>query len=452
MARRFYAGKLTVGLENEEVTSTDVEATPADAEGADNLETHLLEIADSTAEGEAREQAIDEAEDTVEELEADLADAEVAQESGGLSKDAAAILQRNVANKLNRIGLAAPHAVAVESFGSASSRASSTRLAMEGIKDGIRRAWEAIIAAIKKSIQWVKDHFNKVFGSYEALVKRAKAVAQRAENTTGSIEERAFENDGLYARLMTGAKTVAVSDLTGTFKTVTETVLGKMDDFVTKAESAVEKVSALDKETMAVPADVTTLLNDSLSLLGSSAKDVSDDEKKKYVPDAEKAHYTVQAVSNLPGNKHVVVVAGAANDAAARPALFKVKLEAQLTKNADVSGKKLTTLTVDQIASVAEMIENLAGEFVQSRKKFDKIADAKAKLVKQAERVSKLEYTSEDENAAAAKSSGKEVQKTIMSINRLLGDFPAQYAAYFVTTAKSALDYCELSLRNYKKD
>jgi hypothetical protein len=452
MARRFYAGKLTVGLENEEVTSTDVEATPADAEGVDNLETHLLEVADSTAEGEAREQAIDEAEDTVEELEADLADAEVAQESGGLSKDAAAILQRNVANKLNRIGLAAPHAVAVESFGSASSRASSTRLAMEGIKDGIRRAWEAIIAAIKKSIQWVKDHFNKVFGSYEALVKRAKAVAQRAENTTGSIEERAFENDGLYARLMTGAKTVAVTDLTGTFKTVTETVLGKMDDFVTKAESAVEKVSALDKETMAVPADVTSLLNDSLSLLGTAAKDVSDDEKKKYVPDAEKAHYTVQAVSNLPGNKHVVVVAGAANDAAARPALFKVKLEAQLTKNADVSGKKLNTLTVDQITSVAEMIENLAGEFVQSRKKFDKIADAKAKLVKQAERVSKLEYTSEDENAAAAKTSGKEVQKTIMSINRLLGDFPAQYAAYFVTTAKSALDYCELSLRNYKKD
>lgn len=450
MARRFYAGKLTVGLENEEVT-TDVEATPADAEGVDNLETHLLEVADSTAEGEAREQAIDEAEDTVEELEADLADAEVAQESGGLSKDAAAILQRNVANKLNRIGLAAPHAVAVESFGSASSRASSTRLAMEGIKDGIRRAWEAIIAAIKKSIQWVKDHFNKVFGSYEALVKRAKAVAQRAENTTGSIEERAFENDGLYARLMTGAKTVAVSDLTGTFKTVTETVLGKMDDFVTKAESAVEKVSALDKETMAVPADVTTLLNDSLSLLDSSAKDVADDEKKKYVPDAEKAHYTVQAVSNLPGNKHVVVVAGAANDAAARPALFKVKLEAQLIKNADVSGKKLNTLSIDQITSVAEMIENLAGEFVQSRKKFDKIADAKAKLVKQAERVSKLEYTSEDENAAA-KASGKEVQKTIMSINRLLGDFPAQYAAYFVTTAKSALDYCELSLRNYKKD
>ena len=86
MARRFYAGKLTVGLENEEVTSTDVEATPADAEGVDNLETHLLEVADSTAEGEAREQAIDEAEDTVEELEADLADAEVAQESGGLSK------------------------------------------------------------------------------------------------------------------------------------------------------------------------------------------------------------------------------------------------------------------------------------------------------------------------------------------------------------------------------
>lgn len=452
MARRFYAGKLTVGLENEEVTSTDVEATPADAEGVDNLETHLLEVADSTAEGEAREQAIDEAEDTVEELEADLADAEVAQESGGLSKDAAAILQRNVANKLNRIGLAAPHAVAVESFGSASSRASSTRLAMEGIKDGIRRAWEAIIAAIKKSIQWIKDHFNKVFGSYEALVKRAKAVAQRAENTTGSIEERAFENDGLYARLMTGAKTVAVTDLTGTFKTVTETVLGKMDDFVTKAESAVEKVSALDKETMAVPADVTALLNDSLSLLDSSAKDVSDDEKKKYVPDAEKVHYTVQAVSNLPGNKHVVVVAGAANDAAARPALFKVKLEAQLTKNADVSGKKLTTLTVDQIISVAEMVENLAGEFVQSRKKFDKIADAKAKLVKQAERVSKLEYTSEDENAAAAKASGKEVQKTIMAINRLLGDFPAQYAAYFVTTAKSALDYCELSLRNYKKD
>lgn len=452
MARRFYAGKLTVGLENEEVTSTDVEATPADVEGADNLETHLLEVADSTAEGEAREQAIDEAEDTVEELEADLADAEVAQESGGLSKDAAAILQRNVANKLNRIGLAAPHAVAVESFGSASSRASSTRLAMEGIKDGIRRAWEAIIAAIKKSIQWLKDHFNKVFGSYEALVKRAKAVAQRAENTTGSIEERAFENDGLYARLMTGAKTVAVTDLTGTFKTVTETVLGKMDDFVAKAESAVEKVSALDKETMAVPADVTSLLNDSLSLLSSAAKDVSDDEKKKYVPDAEKAHYTVQAVSNLPGNKHVVVVAGAANDAAARPALFKVKLEAQLTKNADVSGKKLATLTVDQITSVAEMIENLAGEFVQSRKKFDKIADAKAKLVKQAERVSKLEYTSEDENATAAKASGKEVQKTIMSINRLLGDFPAQYAAYFVTTAKSALDYCELSLRNYKKD
>ena len=59
MARRYIPGRLSVGLENEEAKDEAVETQ--DAGSANSLETELLEVQESAAEGESREAAVDDA-------------------------------------------------------------------------------------------------------------------------------------------------------------------------------------------------------------------------------------------------------------------------------------------------------------------------------------------------------------------------------------------------------
>lgn len=486
--RFHYGRKFTVATESAAVQQDeeDLAAKQGDGTtGAETVETELLETQDLITEGEDRAAAIEEAEVVMDELEEDQEVLAEAQESGGMTTREAHILMRKVNNDLARIGIASARFPATESFGRASSRASSTRLAMESISEKLKQIWKAIIDAIKKSIRWVRDVYNKFFGTFEGLVKRAKAIQERADNTTGSLksEHKKIENDRIF-------KVLAVNNSFD--KTKVQELLDKATEWLAKGfseqnkfiERVVDKLGDIDEEDIVkLEAENTsaadgadrnrsdnsgTILSTTLGLDGSTlkgflpahgldAKNVTGNLQKDF-PDTG-----TEASNELPGNMCLVVTGGA------DISKLRVRLVGYDTKRNIKEGKPINALSTGEVSTLAEAVEQFAEEGVRVRKDGDKLADNKEKLVKQAERLSKLDFdfkkhkyeensgkvepreTDEDDGDGnkLGRDGSKTIRKAITNLNSFTGDFQVRYTGYAVNVAKTTLDLCELSLKAY---
>ena len=486
---RFHHGrKFTVATESAAVQQDeeDLAAKQGDGTaGAETVETELLETQDLITEGEDRAAAIEEAEVVMDELEEDQEVLSEAQESGGMTTREAHILMRKVNNDLNRIGIASARFPATESFGRASSRASSTRLAMESISEKLKQIWKAIIDAIKKSIRWVRDVYNKFFGTFEGLVKRAKAIQERADNTTGSLksEHKKIENDRIF-------KVLAVNNSFD--KTKVSEFLDKATAWLGKGfseqnkfiERVVDKLGDIDEEAIVkledekagTTAGTDRARNDRTDDILTNTLGLDIDALKGFLPehglDASNVKGNLQkdfpdtgtvASPELPGNMCLVVTGGGIEK-------LRVRLVGYDTKRNIKEGKPINALSTGEVSTLAEAVEQFAEEGVRVRKDGDKLADNKEKLVKQAERLSKLDFdfkkykykdggsnsttsseTDEDDknNNKAGRDGSKKIRKAITNLNSFTGDFQVRYTGYAVNVAKTTLDLCELSLKAY---
>lgn len=482
MARRFFGGSLSIGLESEEVQQAEQEQavaqTEVDAAGAESVETELLEVNDAVEEGSQRSEALDQADAVVDELEDDKEALEVAAENGGIDRAAADFLRRKVAFHAAQLGLNGPRLPATESFGGASSRLGATQVALEGVSDLLRKAWEAIINTIKKSINWVKGLFLKVFGSSEQLLKRAKAIAEKADNTTGNIDtdKKKFENDRLYAALNIAGKvdhTKLQSFFSANMSQAFEDVLSKSNDFDKMADNLAE----FDPDKYNGSTDIANDINDAV-VQGSKTTGEIVDELQKFcgfsatnmVSDKRAQEgYAITMSAELPGGRAFFVRAmnGTPSISAVR-AYFGDFYEKPKTKE----GVQNETWPAAKVSTIANEIVSFAEDAVRARKDFDKLAERKDKLVKAVEKLSKVNFNVEENDVkqksnaegvadtkfdeAGAKAHNKagnaalrEVRKTILAINKVGTDLPAQTLQYGLTVAKATLDYCEISLKNH---
>lgn len=442
MARRF-AGR-NIGLENEVVDQDIAEDLVQVEDGVDNLETELLEVQDSAKEGEERADAVEVAEDVIEELEEDVEVAQASLESGGLDKFAAAILMNSVNSKLATIGMAPVASFpAQESFGSASSRLGSTQIAIESITERVKAAWDAVIAAIKKAVNWVKGHFQSVFGAFERMKKRAAAVQDKADNVTGQAKERNFENDRVYNALSINRQVGGnFAHFKGTFEAL-RALLDAPAKQVADVRRAVEQVEKLNDDAKGFSVDIAKLVD---IVTAGQAKDQIK-SKENNVDGAEGK----QSAELLGG---VAVFAYTSEESTSRN---RVRLGKSNPRAEKVEGKRLNTLSAADAAQIAQQIEILCDVAIGSRKSLDELASEKAKLVDKAEKLSKKDTTVTDKegntdvNATAEKRNNlRSLRADVMAVNRLVADFPAAVSTYFLNVSKSALDYAELSLKQYK--
>lgn len=80
------------------------------------------------------------------------------------------------------VGTALDNPVAsLESFGSSTECQHATELSLEGIKDTLKKIWEAIKRAVRNAIRAVSDFFAKLFGGVSKLKDRAKKALEKAE-------------------------------------------------------------------------------------------------------------------------------------------------------------------------------------------------------------------------------------------------------------------------------
>lgn len=425
-------------LASEDVSTVgaEVPAEPA----VDSLETELLEVQDSAAEGEAQEQKNDEAVEVAEALEAYATALESIVGNGGLDRNGAAILNIAVMREYKIACLPERRAAmpALESYGQVSGRASTTNLALEEIKAKAAEIWAKLVAQIKRAIEWLLDHYNKVFGSAEKLQKRAQAVAKRAESITGKAKETKIENGALFNKIQVAGSVDQVVAKVQELKDQAKAILVDQVGLNTKIAENFSEIVA-DPEKNAAGFTVGPVANNGYTKVGE-AEGFSAPNGLEIVRSPE-----------LPGGRAMIVVqpASTVKGAEALEIFAKTfeKIDAFNPKAKEGSKTTLNVLSNSDVQSVAKGVEDTAEFLQQFRKPIDKIKKSLQDVASKAER---LTSQAEKEDKADTKKLFTATQKAAANLVRAVTGGPNSFSVYALNTGKAYLDYCELSLKQYE--
>lgn len=180
MARGLFA-VLESELETEVIPAAD-----ENLERVEELEAQVAQADVVESEGEVEElvQAVEEAVDGVEEL-GDIAEvAEDSVEAGvGLTEEAAEIAEVAVESICNRLGYKPAKRIvpSMESFGATSSRLDATKYALEGFKDTIAKIWAGIKAFFVKVGEKLKELWLRLTDLATKTSARAAAMGKKVE-------------------------------------------------------------------------------------------------------------------------------------------------------------------------------------------------------------------------------------------------------------------------------
>ena len=91
-----------------------------------------------------------------------------------------------------RLGVQRSSYPALESFSGKTGRKRATQLAIEDIKETVKKIWAAVVNAFQKIIDFVKNFFGKLFDGNRKLLARINALEKKATaskgETTGSVK------------------------------------------------------------------------------------------------------------------------------------------------------------------------------------------------------------------------------------------------------------------------
>ena len=156
-----------------------------DETGAESAEADLVEATDISADVEAGAAEIDQASADADTLERIADTAEAAEAEGGLDPVAAEIAEVAVESIYARLGVQRSSYPALESFGGKTGRKRATQLAIEDIKETVKKIWAAVVNAFQKIVDFVKNFFGKLFDGNRKLLARINALEKKAAATKG---------------------------------------------------------------------------------------------------------------------------------------------------------------------------------------------------------------------------------------------------------------------------
>ncbi len=444
--RRFNSNiGLVAAMENDKV-SKDEDKTAKIGDNADSLETDLIDVNESAADGDAQQGAVDGAEGAAAALESFRVALVGIQGSGGLDAGGATILNLAVEHFDEQLGISGHPLPALESFGGASSRVQAGTIALETLGEKVNTAWKAIVAQIKKMIEWVVAHYNKVFGAAENLSKRAKKLAESSRSVTGTVKEKTWDNDRLAAALAIDNKPPAnVLQKAGELKDIVAAVVTKGAETSGKVgEAAVAALEANDGNKLAAIMALVTPFPGSEKVSNPQEEGLAAASDGVDVYRTKEIFGGLAIISRVPG-------AGSAGPAS-EGASFKKLSESGYSvmkfsnKVKAPTDKKFTTLSTTDCASLAGVVAEIADELLAYRKNTPKLTELQKKLVAAAEKIANSAGAEEDE--AKRKELGA-CQSIANAANKILIQPGSSIGGVAVNVCKSLLDYVELSLKQY---
>lgn len=356
----------------------------------------------------------------------------------GLDETSAAVIEASVESllKIARVGvrykqLGIP---SVESFGNRANRHALGRATLEALDMSAKKIYQSIIDAIKKSIEWVRNFFNKIFGAAERLERRAKALKDSTTSLTGQPEESTIENDSLWNAVRVNGHPVTTSDIQG--------LAGEAKKIFAEQKKVTGEFAALELGTTAGPVAITP------AQYGLKAADAG--TSKRVTAEGDVAVYVT---SRFPGESVVYLAvpkaAGGSTAKDASDAASKHRAGSVNLSDKKDEGKNLKVLGIEEIRGFSEAIEKFAGEVAAYKQGLTDVNNNKTKFIGKLE---KFLSKGEGKNADDSKGDAEKKAKAVATTFRKLMDEPAcSFASHSIRAMSSALQYAELSARQYEK-
>ena len=432
-------------------------------------ETATAAVSEATADAQDVAQEDADAEQLNDEQD-ELSDVEeaVAQESEGLTPQAAAML--NIALK-NIVGKThANKIIATENYSSSrGAQREAKQIALEGIKETLKRFWDAIKAQLKKFYNKVKSFFVKVFSAARKLGDRAKKLQQKANDTVGTIEEKSF-SFGQTKTIAVDGKYNEPGSLTTGLNNIRKWIDGnitvkKSDDYeniIEKAQSAVEKaVKSLGSSGNVTLRDHAGVMKELVEGGHLSIAPLSTATPEPKLADmfsgGKDSKDSVQMSQSLPGGKAIFKVIAKGDGEITIDSLTKrVKNSRLILGNdkynpRDVSEGDVKTLTTSQIDKVCDDVIEIAETSYTYEKAWEKRDKFQAKLEREIDAIVKdVNSDNEDKNDSRADRIVRDYATAFTTSVRRRTTFESQFISYALNVGSAMLNYSERSLAQHK--
>ncbi|SAK83797.1 phiKZ-like phage internal head proteins [Caballeronia arationis] len=413
--RRISHRGLVAAMEEENLLPEEAETNEV-SDLANSQEEGLTDIAEDEA-GLAEHDALtDEAVETAEALESIRDDLKAALESGGLEQGGAAILRTSLSHMYGRVGLRTKRvSPALESFGSISRREDATKIALEEVKENVKKMWETIVAAIKKAIEWVKNFVTKLFDNNAKMVARANELKEMAGKVEGEPSVKEIKNAGIAGAVHVGGKVDGIAAAAQLHKAV-EGVVGKYADWAKMLEGPMSNLGDAGALSKAV----------NYGALGLA--DVHD-AASQGIPAGENAK--VGRSVELPGGKAlVVVISGDPSQSTAGIMPFNKSSAEFKGESAPVLVKEAMIKVADEVIAIGAIIERSKQAVAESER-------GKGELMKAVE-----QEQGKEEGAGEAIKNARAILK--------LADTPfVALTSYAVKSGRSLNQLVEQSIKAY---
>lgn len=264
------------------------------------------------------------------------------------------------------VGDALPNPVAsLESFGGESECSAATQLSMEGIKDTIKKIWEAIKRAVNNTIKAVSDFFAKLFGGVDALEKKFKGIQEAVEKAKkeGYVAEGDFKAPGADRLEMEGKFDMGA--IQSGMKLLGGGVKNTVDKIAETAESYYADLAAFYKK-------------------ADEPKDVEEFASNKKTKITEISKSSKEIGRMLPGGK-AIVVESSSESGDDKPSIPSIKIEDHPNAKNFSGDSKMAVPSLDDIAKLADEGLKLVEWMKNAKKGREKIVSARQDAVKAAE-------------------------------------------------------------------
>jgi hypothetical protein len=425
-----------------EVVEEPSEEVPAEVEaGAADVEAGSTEVEDGLGEIETAGEdtaAIGEIADVVERS---VTPDENGEGGEGLSPEAAEIAEIAVERLRERIGLkkSTTGKLSLEAFGSASNRVTASNMALEGFKEYVSKAWEAIKKAWNFVIGKIIELWKRIFDANTKVAAAAKSLGAAADKAKGkSASEVAFDNANIAGAFAGSSSEAKAADVESVLKTHGEQI-DKALAFAVEVESTLKGFEGVLDKVKAQKKDDQAQIIDNKGIQEELTKLV-----EKLAANGKSAFKSGTAVGLIDnGSFEVDFTAGEGTTAGYIKASFKSNPS---------KATKVKTLTPEEAASVAKAVEELSKKVGQLQAKKSLLSGAQKaidSLISKA--VSEAGSLEGNEGGAKELKATMEAAKQYTSqIGQVYGQVATVLPKLSIRAEKLALDYVSASLGKYK--
>lgn len=485
--------RLAWSMEDEEILAEMAEEAGEagegeDLSGEDSVEAEVIEVQEADQQVAETDAAIEDTITDAESMESIYYAMEGFRRTGGMSKDVAFMAQVGLDNVLARyphLSLRDIGQPSLESFGSAGSRLSRTTASMEGIRQMLSDFWAMIMKQINKLTAYIRNWYLKVLDAAPRLKKRAEAIAEKAGNVSGTIENKKIDV-GVLRELSFAGKPVAKAQLIKSLEVFKdgidtalspksadgyETAMTELLDILEKAvdgkldserDAAVAQKAAVTNpdgsiKTPAVDAKAAVSYKQALEKALKVTTDKFGTFESKAGDDKRWNDKLTPTLSpELLGNKCVVKVelttpANAGLKDIASGYYVKMDNKNPKQKSLDSTGS-FETLSTGDVETVAKTVADICEQIMvykkawEGREKQQKRMDSEVKKA-----ISQSEKSGDDGEGKTTAKQVRECGDAIQKAWRNGVQFESQLINFGIKTGRAALTYCERSLNEHKK-